>query len=141
MFRCYSYAEEVNKMTQGERIKVLRKELGLTLERFGVKVGVGKTAISKLEKGENNVTDQMAKSICREFNVSYAWLIDGVGEMYENVAEEVLRQAKMKYDLDELDVLILEKYIQLPADKRKIVKEYIMSIVAEELKKQQKDES
>ena len=36
-------------MTQGERIKEARKYLGLTLEKFGEKLGVGKTAISKLE--------------------------------------------------------------------------------------------
>lgn len=65
-----------------ERIKKLRKELGLTLEKFGERLGVGKTAISKLEHGENNVSEQMFKSICREFNVSEEWLRDGEGEMY-----------------------------------------------------------
>ena len=39
-------------MAQGERIKELRKALNLTLEKFGERLGVGKTAISKLEKGE-----------------------------------------------------------------------------------------
>ena len=32
-------------MTQGERIKEIRKYLQLTLEKFGEKLGVGKTAI------------------------------------------------------------------------------------------------
>ena len=48
-------------MAQGERIKELRKALNLTLEKFGERLGVGKTAISKLEKGERNLTDQMCK--------------------------------------------------------------------------------
>lgn len=65
-----------------ERIKELRKRLGLTLEKFGDRLGVGKTAINKLEKGENNVTDQMFKSICREFNVNEEWLRTGDGEMF-----------------------------------------------------------
>ena len=38
-------------MTQGERVREIRKELNLTLEKFGEKLGVGKTAISKIEKG------------------------------------------------------------------------------------------
>ena len=46
-----------------ERIKQLRKELGLTLDKFGEKIGVGKTAISKIENGDRSVTDQMFKSI------------------------------------------------------------------------------
>lgn len=69
-------------MTQGERIKEIRKSLGLTLEKFGNKLGVGKTAISKIEKGENNLTEQMTKSICREFGVDYIWLTSGEGEMF-----------------------------------------------------------
>ena len=32
-----------------ERIRALRKELNLTMEKFGIRLGVGKTAISKLE--------------------------------------------------------------------------------------------
>lgn len=69
-------------MTQGDRIKELRKELKLTLEKFGSRLGVGKTAISKIEKGENSLTDQMFKSICREFNVNPSWLRDGSGEIF-----------------------------------------------------------
>lgn len=69
-------------MTQGERVKELRKTLGLTLEKFGNKLGVTKVAISNIEKGNRNLTDQMAKSICREFNVNEEWLRTGVGEMF-----------------------------------------------------------
>ena len=65
-----------------ERIRELRKALGLTLEKFGESLGVGKTAISKIENGDRNVTDQMQKSICREFNVSTDWLLYGTGEMF-----------------------------------------------------------
>lgn len=69
-------------MTQGERIKDVRNSLGLTLEKFGEKLGVTKTAISRLEKGERSLTEQMTKSICREFGVDYMWLTTGEGEMF-----------------------------------------------------------
>lgn len=69
-------------MTQGERIKDVRNSLGLTLEKFGEKLGVTKTAISRLEKGERSLTEQMIKSICREFSVDYMWLTAGEGEMF-----------------------------------------------------------
>ena len=69
-------------MTQGERIKDVRNSLGLTLEQFGEKLGVTKTAISRLEKGERSLTEQMTKSICREFSVDYMWLTAGEGEMF-----------------------------------------------------------
>lgn len=69
-------------MTQGERIKDVRNSLGLTLEKFGEKLGVTKTAISRIEKGERSLTEQMTKSICREFSVDYMWLTTGEREMF-----------------------------------------------------------
>lgn len=69
-------------MTQGERVKEIRKALGLTLEKFGEPLGVGKTAISNIEKGNRNLTEQMTKSICREYSVDYMWLTTGDGEMF-----------------------------------------------------------
>lgn len=69
-------------MTQCERIKDVRNSLGLTLEKFGEKLGVTKTAISRIEKGERSLTEQMTKSICREFSVDYMWLTTGEGEMF-----------------------------------------------------------
>ncbi len=69
-------------MTQGERIKEIRKSLNLTLEKFGEKIGVTKTAISRIEKGERGCTEQMTKAICREFGVDYIFLTTGEGEMF-----------------------------------------------------------
>lgn len=69
-------------MTQGERIKEIRKTLGLTLEKFGQRLGVSNVAISRLENGYRNVTEQMFKSICREYNVNPHWLQTGEGDMF-----------------------------------------------------------
>ena len=65
-----------------ERVREVRKKLGLTLEKFGSQLGVSKVAISRIENGINNVTEQMCKSICREFNVNETWLRTGKGEMF-----------------------------------------------------------
>ena len=69
-------------MTQGERVSEIRKSLGLTLEKFGEKLGIQKSAISKIERGDTNLTDANIKLICREFNVDYIWLTTGEGEMF-----------------------------------------------------------
>ena len=69
-------------MTQGERIREVRNTLGLTLEKFGDRLGVTKVAISNIEKGNRNLTEQMTKAICREFNVDYMWLTTRDGEMF-----------------------------------------------------------
>ena len=75
-------------MTQGERIRDLRTSLGLSLEAFGEKLGVTRAAMSNIERGQRNLTDQMAKSICREFNVSERWLRTGEGEMFLKLSRD-----------------------------------------------------
>lgn len=75
-------------MTQGERVKEVRKELGLTLENFGKKLGVTKVAVSNIERGNRNLTEQMFKSICREFNITEEWLRTGKGQMHPALSEE-----------------------------------------------------
>lgn len=77
-------------MTQGERVKEVRKSLGLTLEKFGARLGVTKQTVSRIENGVNNVTEQMTKAICREFNVDYVWLTTGEGEMFVDSDEDFL---------------------------------------------------
>lgn len=69
-------------MTQGDRVKEVRKSLGFTLEKFGQYIGLKKNTMSAIETGRNALTDANMKAICREFNVSESWLRDGSGEMF-----------------------------------------------------------
>lgn len=119
-------------MTQGERVKEIRKTLGLTLEKFGQKLGVGKTAISKIEKGENSLTEQMTISICREYKVNYDYLTYGDGEMFEDLPETILDELCIEYDLDDDDRDILNFYLGLPVDARDAIKKQIKKIFVKE---------
>ncbi len=62
-----------------ERLKELRATLGITLEEFGKKIGLTRSAVGHLEKGSRNLTEQTIKSICREFGVNEVWLRTGEG--------------------------------------------------------------
>lgn len=115
-------------MTQGERVKKIRATLSLTLEKFGEKLGVGKTAISKIEKNERSLTEQMAKSICREYNVNYDYLVYGEGEMFDNLPQTILDELCIQYDCDELDRSLIEEYLKLDATSRKVLKDYIRNV-------------
>ena len=84
-----------------ERIKELRKELNLTLEKFGERIGVSRSAMSNIENGNRGVTDQMFKSICREFNVNEEAFRTGEGwpeHMFRELPEED-EDAALVYDL------------------------------------------
>lgn len=71
-----------------ERIKQLRATLGLSAEKFGGRIGVTRSAISKMELGVCNVSEQSILSICREFNVREEWLREGTGEMFNELSQE-----------------------------------------------------
>lgn len=66
-------------MTQGERVNAVRKAKEMTMEQFGERIGIQKSAVSKIEKDKVNLSDQTAKSICREFSVNEDWLRTGAG--------------------------------------------------------------
>lgn len=76
-------------MSLGERVKTIRKAESLTLERFGERIGIKKSSLSKIESDSTNPSDQTIKSICREFGISEAWLRDGIGSMYVSVSRDV----------------------------------------------------
>ena len=70
-------------MELNDRIRYLRKELlNLTLDQFGEKIGLKKSALSHLENGNVKLTDQSRRSICREFGVNEEWLLTGEGEPF-----------------------------------------------------------
>lgn len=73
-----------------ERIKAIRKHdsISLSQEAFGNRIGLTKTAISKIEKGASNMSEQTILSICREFNVSENWLRTGAGDMFNPMSED-----------------------------------------------------
>lgn len=70
-------------LNAGERIFLVRKNLNMTMEKFGERIGITRAAISNIEKGNRSVTDQVAKAILREYGVSENWLKTGEGEMFE----------------------------------------------------------
>ena len=112
-------------MTQGERVKQVRKELGLSLEKFGEKIGLRKSSLSQIENGINNLTDQTIRGICREYNVSYDYLIDGEGEMFTDLPDTILDELCIQYGLDDIDRKIMEIYLELPEEARQALKDKI----------------
>lgn len=65
-----------------ERIKAVRKALGLTQQEFADRIGVKQNTVAQYEIGRNKPTDMAVNLICREFAVNQAWLRTGEGEMF-----------------------------------------------------------
>ena len=111
-----------------ERIKLLRTILGLSGEKFGERIGLSKFAISNIETGKNNLTEQTIISLCREYNVNEEWLRTGNGEMFIETKESFLNNISKQFSLDDLDIKIIESYLNLSPDGREFIKNYIKSI-------------
>ena len=65
-----------------ERIKELRKHLGLTQQEFADRLGLKRNTIAQYEMGRNEPIEAIIKSICKEYNVDETWLRTGQGDMY-----------------------------------------------------------
>lgn len=118
-------------MTRGERVQKIRKSKGMTLETFGSSLGVAKTTISRIEKGVNNLTDQMAMSICRTYNVNYNWLMDGgdVSKMFNPTPTTTLDKLCEEYNCDDIDRNLLKEYLALNPEQRSVLKEYVRRVL------------
>jgi len=66
----------------GDRLKVLRKKLGLTQQEFADRLGIKRNAVTNYEVGRNDPADMVVSLICREFRVSEKWLRTGEGDMF-----------------------------------------------------------
>lgn len=64
-----------------ERIKEVRKSLGLTQNEFGEKLGVRGNTITNYESNSRKPSNAIISAICREFQINEAWLRTGEGEM------------------------------------------------------------
>ena len=67
--------------TIGDRISLVIKRSGLTKTKFSEQLNVSAAYISQMCSGARFPSDRTIADICREFNVSEAWLRDGVGDM------------------------------------------------------------
>lgn len=74
--------------TTNDRIKELRRELGLNQTDFGSRIGVKQTTVAGYENGTRAPLDTVITSICREFNVSETWLRTGEGEMFNQLDDD-----------------------------------------------------
>ena len=122
------------------QIKLLRKELGLTMQEFGKNLGVSKSAISNIENGYNSLTDQMISSICNAYNVNEEWLRNGSGEMFVESSDSLIEKIVSEFPLDKLSQTILRTYIELEPKEREVFN-HVMKIIANNIMEEGKEKA
>ena len=104
-----------------DRVRTLRKYLGLTQEEFGKRINIKSRAhISALESGARNVTDRIANDICRVYGVNKKWLLEGEGEMRSNAETALISDVLSSLgEIDPLDMETVRLYLLLGEEHRK----------------------
>ena len=111
-----------------ERLKLIRRELSLSQEAFGKKLGVTGAGISKIESGDRNLTEQMILAICREFNVREEWLRNDNGEMFLDFTEDEFTKAAATLSNDTFVRSLIIEYWKLDEDSRRLFREFIYKL-------------
>ena len=113
-----------------DRIRQLRKELGLNQTEFGERIGVKQTTIAGYETGAKNPMESVVLSICREFNVNEDWLRNGVGEMFLEVKENsvVAKAAELLGEKDPLFEAFVDTYSKLTPKNRELLFQFMADL-------------
>ncbi|MDV5093373.1 helix-turn-helix transcriptional regulator [Faecalibacterium duncaniae] len=112
------------------RIKFLRKNSGLTQEKFAERIGLKQNSIALIESGKRNISDQAILSICREFGVREEWLRTGEGEMYAPAPTTGLDLLVQEKSLRREERILIEKFVNLKPETRQQILNYIQEVAA-----------
>ncbi len=65
----------------GERIKQLRRELGLTQQSFAKRISISRGHVANLETGGSEASDHLLSLMCANFGINFGWLKYGQGSL------------------------------------------------------------
>ena len=126
-----------------ERIRTLRKHLGLSQAEFGKQIGVSRDVISNIEYGRVTVSNLIINMICAKFSVDEQWLRTGEGEMFPKpdtdplwgMLGQVLKEEKSSFRRQ-----LITELCQLEPDELAAFKKVVDKFLAEREKAKKEEE-
>lgn len=116
-------------MNENDRLKMIRTEKGLTLAKFGERIGLTPGAVSDMERGRRGITEQTRNSVCREFSINKEWLMTGTGEMEVPEGDELEALAR-RYNLSRDFQAFIEKLVTADSSVQEAVIDLILQTSA-----------
>lgn len=117
-----------------ERIKQLRLALGLSQEAFGMRLGLGRGAITNIELGKVPPKPLLVGLICREFGCREEWLRTGKGEMLANISRQKKIAAflndLLREDDDSFRVNMIDALSDLAPDEWQMLEKFAQRLVS-----------
>ena len=87
-----------------QQAKEFREKMGLSQEALGKALGIGRSAVSRIESGTNALTEANIRLLCQQYNVNREWLENGKGEMLLQGDDAFVAKVAEKYNLSPLDL-------------------------------------
>lgn len=121
-----------------ERIKKIRKTLGITQQEFANRLNIKRGAIANYEIGRNEPIDAVVSLICREFSINEEWLRYGTGDMFKSLPLENEVAAAISNVLEDMNcensiyTLVKEallKYERLDLKSKKVLENYVDDVI------------
>ena len=113
-----------------ERIKQVRKKLGLNQTQFGERIGIKQTTVAGYETGARVPLDTVITSICREFSVNEVWLRTGEGgedNMFTKLSDEdkfIINLAKLSNTENQFIQNAINAFAETSPEKLKIIEQF-----------------
>ena len=112
-----------------ERIKKLRKELGLSQKGFGERIGLTRDNIANIEGNRAEIKDVVIKAICKEFDINETWLRTGEGDTYKQPTDEISDiVAEIIHDDSPVRgsiLKIMKAYMQLDDASKEVINKFV----------------
>lgn len=93
-----------------ERLKLIRKKLGLSREQLADELRISKSAVDSYECGRLKIPDRITRDICKTYNINESWFTTGDGEPFTlSSKEQEIAQIALdiaKNDKDKASLLI-----------------------------------
>lgn len=137
---------------QGERLKQLRKALGIKQGEFADRISTTQGHISDIENGRKSLSDRTIKLICLENwagkTVNEDWIRLGEGEMFKQhplseevgyYVEDLLEYKGEGNPLYDMIIEMMKKYHDLDDKSKTVIRGYF-SDVAKSIKKEAKED-
>lgn len=118
-----------------ERIKELRKTIGITQQELADKLGLKRNTIATYEIGKAIPSDRVISDLCNKYSVNEKWLRSGNGEMFKQPSDEVGHYVEDLLEYDGVgnpfyDIIIemMKKYQEMDEKSKLVIREYFKSV-------------
>lgn len=117
-----------------DRIKILRKTLGLNQTEFGNRLGMSRWAIVNIELDRAPIKPLLIDLICSTFGANKEWLVSGTGPMLadhsrDNQIMDFVASA-MSGESDNFKRRLLSVLARLDEDHWELLEHYLRELVA-----------